>query len=247
MEVCVALASIILTIPCAAMSAARVLLPEVPGVQSDRRTSCPPTTVRSISISTASACSALLYSTTPKPRTGLPSSWASWEMGRKTHALNHTIFLKINDSITLFICSDVFFFKKKCILGAGIWTFKNAYILWQAISKLKVNESVKKRKTNTHTLIYDWCCLSFDFLGMRRVTRLGNEFSRSEITQHKFHSKIIGIDYILNPSHRINTMHYCSCVLQAKEYITYWPFFKTKKMYCSVAALPLEKFCLLHS
>jgi len=67
----------ILTIPWAAMSAAKVLLPEVPGVQSDRRTSCPPTSVRSISISTASACSALSYSTTPKPRTGLPSSWAS--------------------------------------------------------------------------------------------------------------------------------------------------------------------------
>lgn len=76
---CAALVCFILTIPWAAMSAARVLLPEVPGVQSDRRTSCPPTRVRSISISTASACSALSYSTTPKPRTGLPSSWASWE------------------------------------------------------------------------------------------------------------------------------------------------------------------------
>lgn len=64
----------ILTIPWAAMSAARVLLPEVPGVQSARRTSWPPTSVRSISIRTASACSALSYSTTPKPRTGLPSS-----------------------------------------------------------------------------------------------------------------------------------------------------------------------------
>lgn len=66
--------SIVLTIPWAAMSAARVLLPEVPGVQSDRRTSWPPTSVRSISINMASACSALSYSTTPKPRTGLPSS-----------------------------------------------------------------------------------------------------------------------------------------------------------------------------
>lgn len=64
----------VLTIPWAAMRAARVLLPEVPGVQSDRRTSWPPTSVRSISISMASACSALSYSTTPKPRTGLPSS-----------------------------------------------------------------------------------------------------------------------------------------------------------------------------
>lgn len=73
---------LVLTIPWAAMRAARVLLPEVPGVQSERRTSCPPTSVRSMSISTASACSALSYSTTPKPRTGLPSSWASYK-GKK--------------------------------------------------------------------------------------------------------------------------------------------------------------------
>lgn len=70
----------LLTIPCAAMRAAKVLLPEVPGVQSERRTSCPPTRVRSISVSTASACSALSYSTTPKPLNGLPSSWASYSM-----------------------------------------------------------------------------------------------------------------------------------------------------------------------
>lgn len=70
----------LLTIPWAAMSAARVLLPEVPGLQSDRRTSCPPTRVRSMTVSTASACSAFSYSTTPNPRIGLPSSCAScWD------------------------------------------------------------------------------------------------------------------------------------------------------------------------
>lgn len=80
---CNAFVSHILTIPWAAMSAAKVLLPEVPGVQRDRRTSCPPTWVRSISIRTASACSALSYSATPKPRNGLPSSWASWKTETK--------------------------------------------------------------------------------------------------------------------------------------------------------------------